>query len=1271
MLDIESKISPLVQNMFPSFYMEEGENFVAFVKAYYEWLEQNHQLLDLEDNTNFNVGDTIQQADVTGTIVAFVDQSVLILVDGLDTFKCYNVCSELIPVTSSSGGNTYIKRGGTTRRLGIVFLARKLAEMRDIDRTLDLFVLRFKEKYLKNIEFDIRTNKQLLVKNSLDLYRSKGTSRSIDLFFRLVYGVKAEVYYPGDDLFRLSDGSWVKPQYLEITSSSARAIDLVGKQIVGATSGATAFVEKFVKRKIKDGFVYVLYISNVSGEFINREILKDSNGAIYVDSPTVVGSLTSVIVNSGGKLFSVGDIVSFISTRGDYGLARVSSVSDRTGVVDFILIDGGWGYTESSDTSLSEADLAKRTQSIVSEKVLTISNVSVTNSVSSIVINSGGTGYSNLDVVVVPSSLVNATAKISTNSSGGITALAVTNTGSGFVSVNPSILITNSTGGSSSGSSASLTAFTAEQNKYFKLFETFQQRIANVAYINASNSAALAPGSAVRIGNSTVNSAFGTILSNANNTVENANGDLVIHIANGSFGAGNTIYLISNSSINAVVNSTADSTAKSTVMGSPNTAVLQLTGLTGGTIGRDQELYQLNTLNNEIGNAVVTSTDLTVIGGTVLVANLNGVFRRGMPIRVRQSPAVSATVHDVQITVGVYNVVENYTNAYSVPAAALVSGTSGNVIAVSTGDGASFRIANTLSEVEQLFLNSDLLDGVNVSNSAYMSLPLSSFAYGFPKNPSGNSASIIYSCLTFENFRVGSISSLTFVNPGTQYNLDPYVLAYQPFIAGFDRRDYIINLANSVGIFSTDERILQANQILTTYDLVVDNDSGYTLGEKVYQGTVGSESATGIVDDIVGSSNTITVKNTTGTFANSTTLKSYINSSASGVVLTITGNTVTSTAKGIVKYANTSVAGIKRIQFENQFIVGQQIVGQQSGASATIASIVEDQLSLPIGLNAQIQANVVTANGFATSLQIIDSGVGYKNNEEMLFTVESGETGTAIAVVEGMGTGSGYYKTSKGFLSSISKIHDGDYYQEYSYEVLSRIPLERYSEMFKSVMHTAGTRFFGGVMIADEVPLPLSFSNSQIVTDAVYTQQFNSNSSIVNNLIILDNVANSTVLKFMSGDKVTYYTSGGNSAVYPLANSTNYYVANASSVSIRLQTNPRAISHYVDSANSVIANSVNITRHNFANNDYVKYVTSSGNSAITGLSNNSNYFIVNSTSKSIQLSTSRGGQPVSLAQQNVTSNGHLFVITPINIIANSSVSGIAANGHFISQVNEA
>ena len=44
-MSIEKTISPFIQKQFPSFYNTEGPNFIAFVQAYYEWMESNQQTL--------------------------------------------------------------------------------------------------------------------------------------------------------------------------------------------------------------------------------------------------------------------------------------------------------------------------------------------------------------------------------------------------------------------------------------------------------------------------------------------------------------------------------------------------------------------------------------------------------------------------------------------------------------------------------------------------------------------------------------------------------------------------------------------------------------------------------------------------------------------------------------------------------------------------------------------------------------------------------------------------------------------------------------------------------------------------------------------------------------------------------------------------------------------------------------------------------------------------------------------------------------------------
>tara|TARA_R110000822_G_scaffold173959_2_gene313558 strand:- start:5529 stop:8783 length:3255 start_codon:yes stop_codon:yes gene_type:complete len=1081
MREIQAKIGPLIKNLFPSFYLDEGEDFVVFVEAYYEWLESNHQQLELASNTNFVIGDTVAQGNTTGTVVTVEGNNILVSVNNFDAFRCNVLCDEYVPLSSSSGGNTFVE---SQYKLNPTYYSRKLFETRDIDHTLDQFIVHFKEKYLKNIEFDTNTNKRLLVKNSFDLYRSKGTERSVDLFFKLIYGSTATVYYPGDDLLTLSAAQWYKPQYLEVTNSP-RTIDLVGKQITGVTSGASAFVEKYIKRRVKGGFVYVLYISNVSGTFDNKEMIANGR-AVYPNLPTIIGSLNSLTVTGGSRLFEVGDLVTFTSLRGDEATGRVSAISNLTGVVDFIFNDGGWGYTVSGPAAdYSEAELADRSQVIVSDKVLTLSNVVTSNTVAGLVINSGGTGYNNTDIITVQSNFINCTASVNTDASGVITNININNPGSGFFVYNPAVSIATS-----GGSAANIAATTKAFDSYFQYFEPLNQRLAEVEYDTSSNNQLLNAGEQIYVSNGSANLAFGTIIDNANNTLANANGILTIAIHNNaSFGTSNTIFVTSSPSTTANVVAITNTSATSTVMGLPYEANLSISSISG-SFTKDLEIYQLNAEGAEVANANIIDTTISGLSGTIHLQDLKGVFKQSasLPLRVRNTIA-TAQINNITLTVGLYNVSNTFVNTYSVPMFSSNTATIANVISVSAGSGASFSVGS-ISDSETIYLNTDLLSGngtfTNTDTQAVLTIPLNNNEYGFDKNPAGNSASVIFDCLNFDLFTIGTIASAIELNPGADYTVDPYVLVQQPYISGFDRKDYIIALqdnASKVGTFTVGERILQTNTLLSKTTLLLNDETGLAAGERVYVGaSLATSTANAIIDVVQAAANTIIVKDVGGTFVVADTLKSASNTLFSGTISSLSTNSaITSTAKGIIKSANSTHLYIKRIQFDNLFETDLLITGQQSGATANVASVVQDQLVLPIGLNANVEANVVTANGSVTSLDVVNSGIGYNDNEELLYTSEDGlRSGTAVATVSGMGTGAGYYKNTKGRLSATTKILDGDYYQEYSYEILSSIPLDRYATMFKKVMHTAGTRFFGGVLLQDKLDDLVNYADSAI-----------------------------------------------------------------------------------------------------------------------------------------------------------------------------------------------
>jgi hypothetical protein len=159
---------------------------------------------------------------------------------------------------------------------------------------------------------------------------------------------------------------------------------------------------------------------------------------------------------------------------------------------------------------------------------------------------------------------------------------------------------------------------------------------------------------------------------------------------------------------------------------------------------------------------------------------------------------------------------------------------------------------------------------------------------------------------------------------------------------------------------------------------------------------------------------------------------------------------------------------LKRLQFNNQFDTSNGLIGSSSGATANIDSISTINNVLQIGLNANVVANVQTATGSVTSLEVVDSGFGYLAGEDGTFTSNDGlRSGLAKIHLGKKGVSEGFYKNKKGFLSDTKKVFDGEYYQEYSYEVRTSITADKYKEMLKKVLHFAGTKQFSAVVLTE------------------------------------------------------------------------------------------------------------------------------------------------------------------------------------------------------------
>lgn len=307
---IEKFVSSFIPQQFPLFYKDEGPNFIAFVKAYYEWLE--------------STGQTLQHS-------------------------------------------------------------RSLLDYNDIDTTEAQFLTYFKNTYLNSLPESILADKRLLVKHVLDLYRSKGTPRSYELLFRILFNEPIEIYIPGNFLLKPSDGEWVVPRYIEVSDSDYLE-KLIGNLIYGSSNNATAVVESVNQKIINDRLLHVLYLSSIDGRFkYGEKILSDSVPEITLDNaPVILGSLTAVAIENGGGGFNQGDIVDVYGT-GISGKARIASVRDENGKVNFTLVNGGSGYSINAVVTVATTlnlNISNPISSFDINEIVTSSNTSANGKIS-------------------------------------------------------------------------------------------------------------------------------------------------------------------------------------------------------------------------------------------------------------------------------------------------------------------------------------------------------------------------------------------------------------------------------------------------------------------------------------------------------------------------------------------------------------------------------------------------------------------------------------------------------------------------------------------------------------------------------------------------------------------------------------------------------------------------------------------------------------------------------------------------------------------------
>lgn len=556
------------------------------------------------------------------------------------------------------------------------------------------------------------------------------------------------------------------------------------------------------------------------------------------------------------------------------------------------------------------------------------------------------------------------------------------------------------------------------------------------------------------------------------------------HHSNGGFSNGDYIY-----SANVYVNSifiAAAGTAydnNDTVSISGNATASLLTTNTGAIAALDIT----STGAGYSGQATITISTSTGSGANVYA--MMGASGVGAQAYIESQNATDIIIFDgANGTFSSPNIITNGgVNAFATVAATNSLGGSGydstDTITISGGGGAGATA--TLNVQSNVITSVNITDPgsgydtpptftITTGNGSGANLTINmDYGVGLPASPSADDTTILADALSFFTANIGEVISFSGINPGAGYSLAPVPVIRNPYVAAFNRRDFIARTDSLVGFYQLGERLAQ-NVDLPGYDISIDSISNTTavvVGEGVRQN--GTE-ATGIVESI--NATMLNLKNTVGAF-----------NDANDVITLSTNAVVTPASSGVAQSNGVSIASgtlksienngdgtfnlkIRRLSFGQSFIPNATLTGASSGAISNITHVTQDPDSLPIGFNAVVTANVQTANGVATGVEIINSGYGYEKDTIVnLVSTNSAFISTGLASIEKQGTGPGRWISSESFLNDTARIQDSDYYQEYSYSVQTGSALDKYSGILKDMLHVAGFKLFGEVINTKEI----------------------------------------------------------------------------------------------------------------------------------------------------------------------------------------------------------
>lgn len=342
-----------LKNILPETIYNSSENFVLFLKAYYEWMNTSTFTISNKSG-NFIKDETLVglTSGARAKIRQISDDKLILLFSRLDGKKPFELFEQVRGLTTNATAYLDSISDNVLRH------SSNLLDYRDVRYSVDKFSAYLKDELFYNLPTNYNGNKRFIARRLRDFYESKGHEDSYKFLMKVLYNQDVEISYPGKEILVVSDGKYQKEYILRtvaIASNGAESIfDFLFKTIRGFTSGAVADVVEVKKFVVNGVEIAEMKLSFVSGQFMNGENVYDVNNPLGVLGlyTQVYGVLSGYNINFGGSGYTQG---TFLDVNGDGFEAKIKVSEIFQSGIDRIKINTiGHGYRLGTYATINE-----------------------------------------------------------------------------------------------------------------------------------------------------------------------------------------------------------------------------------------------------------------------------------------------------------------------------------------------------------------------------------------------------------------------------------------------------------------------------------------------------------------------------------------------------------------------------------------------------------------------------------------------------------------------------------------------------------------------------------------------------------------------------------------------------------------------------------------------------------------------------------------------------------------------------------------------------